>query len=102
MSDVPTTATPLACPHNFPVTVSANATLTIGGVSVFGPSDLTAGAVACTAGQSKCASIASAGPGTTALTVDGNPVIIPPIGATNIGPISEGPAPPPPSALTAI
>lgn len=103
MSDVLTIAVGLACPHSFPIVVTANATLTIGGVSVFGPTDLSGAKVSCTAAQSKCASVASPGPGATALVVDGTGVMLASFAAlTDKGKISIGPAPAPPSAATAV
>jgi len=102
MSDVLTTTAPLLCPHAFPITVLANATLTVGRVSVFGSPDLQNGIVACTFAQAPCTKVASVGTGASALVVDGNAVVLDSVVAsTNVGLISVGPPPPPPGPLTA-
>lgn len=101
MADVITTGVTLDCPHQFPIPVTASRTLTIGGVSVFGRTELLAAVPSCTDPQTPCKTVATVGGGlSTALTVDGSAVALSSlVAATNIGPTSLTP-PPPPSPLT--
>lgn len=101
MSDVLTTDVSLVCPHQGPITVTANLALTVGGTSVFGRTETMAATVKCPAGQSKCNAVASVASGLSqALTVAGNPIALSSLAAqTDKGKISINP-PSPPSALT--
>jgi hypothetical protein len=102
MPDVITTGATLDCPHQFPIPVTASRTLTIGGVSVFGQTELLASVPSCTDPQTPCKTVATVGGGlSTALTVDGSAVALSSvIAATNIGPVTLVPSSPSPLTST--
>jgi hypothetical protein len=101
MPDVITSSATVVCLHHFPIPVTASRTLTVGGASVFGQTELLAAVPSCTDPQTKCTSVASVSTGlSSALTVDGSFVALSTlIALTNVGPTSLTP-PPPPSPLT--
>lgn len=101
MPDVITTGATIDCPHQFPIPVTASRPLTVGGVSVFGQTELLAAVPSCTDPQTKCTSVASVTTGlSSALTANGSFVALSTLVAvTNVGPTTLSP-PPPPSPLT--